>query len=143
MVIGLEGRRMVVQLEGPPAERTARLVLFHGQSSENMEIRIQTKVLVWAWTRQLGGGAQKFLEGVAAVVKLEDIAAIEKVEDAAEAVAGQAAYVGQHGQNNRQLLRRLLYFECLNAACLGKCQELLNFILLLSSNFYARPRYKA
>ena len=83
------------------------------------------------------------LEGVAAVIKLEDIAAIEKVEDAAEAVAGQAAYVGQHGQNNRQLLRRLLYFECLNAACLGKCQELLNFILLLSSNFYARPRYKA
>ena len=48
VVIGLEGRRMVVQLEGPPAARTARLVLFHGQSSEIMEIKIQTKVLVWA-----------------------------------------------------------------------------------------------
>ena len=67
------GDRMVVQLEGPPAARTVRLVLVHCKSIVQREIVLQTKVLVWAWARQQHQGKRglgKFLEG-AAVKKVE------------------------------------------------------------------------
>jgi len=71
-----EGRRMVVQLEQPPAARIARLVLFHPMGSLartwKLRCRPRSKVLVWAWARQLEGGVRIFLEGAAAVVKIED-----------------------------------------------------------------------
>jgi len=113
VVVGWERDRMVVQLEGPPAARTARLVLFHGQSSMNTKLEVQNKVLVWAWARQQSGGwTGKFLEG-AAVVKKEDdenVVVDEKMEDVVEAVplGDQAACGVQPGQNSRQLLRLLL-----------------------------------
>ena len=72
-VVGREGDRMVVQLEGPPAARSARLVLFHCKSIVQREIVLQTKVLVWAWARQQHQGKRglgKFLEG-AAVKRVE------------------------------------------------------------------------
>ena len=67
-VVGKEGDRMVVQLEGPAASRVARLVLFYRESIVHREIMLQTRVKVWAWSRQqqgLGKGGEKFLEGAA------------------------------------------------------------------------------
>ena len=67
-VVGKEGDMMVVQLEGPPAARTARLVLFYLESIVHRQLVLHTKVLVWAWSRQhqvLSRGVRKFLEGAA------------------------------------------------------------------------------
>jgi len=76
-VVGKDGDRMVVQLEGPPAARNVRLVLFYLQSIVHRELILQTKVLVWAWNRQQQQqniidkrGVTKFLEG-AAVKRLQ------------------------------------------------------------------------
>ena len=80
-VVGREGDRMVVQLEGPPAARTVRLVLFHCKSIVQREIVLQTKVLVWAWARQQYQGKRglgKFLEGAA--VKRVDKGGVVAVE---------------------------------------------------------------
>merc|ERR1719318_1258275 len=46
------------------------MVLFHGEIIKE-ELEINTKVLVWAWSKILRGGVGSFLEGAAAVV-LED-----------------------------------------------------------------------
>jgi len=67
-VVGKKGDRMVVQLEGPSASRVARLVLFYRESIVHREIMLQTRVMVWAWSRQHQGrdkGGEKFLEGAA------------------------------------------------------------------------------
>ena len=67
-VVGKLGDRMVVQLEGPPASRVVRLVLFYSKSIVHREIVLQTRVMVWAWSRQHQGknkGVEMFLEGAA------------------------------------------------------------------------------
>eukprot|EP00092_Neocalanus_flemingeri_P035640 GFUD01038804.1.p1 GENE.GFUD01038804.1~~GFUD01038804.1.p1 ORF type:complete len:307 (-),score=86.20 GFUD01038804.1:85-1005(-) len=117
VVVGKEGDKMVVQLEGPAAARIARLVLFFGDLMGQKEYGLQTKVLVWAWARQLrGGGGGKYLEG-AAVVNLKDIEhgvgdhELHVEVDVAAAVSdgGQVACGVMSGSNNRQLLRLLLH----------------------------------
>jgi len=69
-VVGKKGDRMVVQLEGPAASRVTRLVLFYSESIVHREIMLQTRVMVWAWSRQRqhqgrDKGGEKFLEGAA------------------------------------------------------------------------------
>jgi len=56
---------VVVQMEDSDT-----MVLFHGEIIKE-ELEINTKVLVWAWSKILRGGVGSFLEG-AAVVVLED-----------------------------------------------------------------------
>jgi len=67
-VVGKKGERMVVQLDGPPAARVVRLVLFYLESIVHREILMETKVKVWAWSRHhqvTKRGSEKFLEGAA------------------------------------------------------------------------------
>eukprot|EP00092_Neocalanus_flemingeri_P025483 GFUD01027631.1.p1 GENE.GFUD01027631.1~~GFUD01027631.1.p1 ORF type:complete len:775 (+),score=171.21 GFUD01027631.1:45-2369(+) len=65
-VVGREEGRMVVQLE-----RTDTLVLFHGDVIEQMS-DLQTKVLVWAWAKQLKNCAGTFFEGAALITRQEE-----------------------------------------------------------------------
>ena len=83
VVVGVEGKRKVVQLESPPAARIPRLVLLHGDDLDSPPL--QTKVKVWAWTRNIKRGVtDKFLEGAAIVtVSTEDHKSIEHTEDIA------------------------------------------------------------
>jgi len=108
VVVGMEEGRMVVQLEGPSAARIARLVLFHGETGEDQDVGLETRVLVWAWTRQLGRGTVKFLEG-AAIVNNKDYEELDKddyVDDKQD--IDQLTSEAQTSPNNRNLLRLLL-----------------------------------
>lgn len=83
VVVGIEGKRKVVQLECPPAARIPRLVLLHGDDLDCPPL--QTKVKVWAWTRNIKRGVtDKFLEGAAIVtVSTKDLKNIVHSEDVA------------------------------------------------------------
>lgn len=66
VVVGVDGQRRVVQLESPPAARIARLVLLHGDDLDCPPL--QSKVKVWAWTRNIKSGlTDRFLEGAAII----------------------------------------------------------------------------
>ena len=111
VVVGRQGDRMVVQLEGPSAARTVRLVLFHGETDKGRDVGLETGVLVWAWTRQLGrgGGASKFLEGAAVIKEKVDEHDIDDEYVDAKQNVNQFSSEVQPSSSNRQLLRLLLH----------------------------------
>ena len=127
VVVGVDGKRKVVQLESPPAARIARLVLLHGDDLDCPPL--QAKVKVWAWTRNIKRGVtDMFLEGAAIVtIATEDLdMKIEKEDNCPESnssshegkaeSSNNASTMSIKWQLQRLLLQRLQFLSFIPSA---------------------------